>query len=169
MPHPTRSRQGWVDNVRTRPRLTDNESAIKRFKDALAKANALFDEQPSLKDTHNRGLLAALIYYVLKGAPASVSFVRWVVENHLHYIADSSASDLTQIFDKVLESRKRTIFVAMPFGKTPTENHYLIIERVCQEVSKTHDLKPALKVERVDWFHDGTSYEITDKINQTTG
>jgi hypothetical protein len=99
-------------------------------------------------------------------APGAASFVRWVVENHLHHIANSSASDLTQIFDKVLESRKRTIFVSMPFRKTPTENHYRIIERVCQDVSETHDLKPPLKVQRVDWFHDGTSYEITDKINQ---
>ena len=27
-----------------------------------------------------------------------------------------------------------------------------------------HDLKPVLKVERMDWFHDGTSYMINDKI-----
>jgi hypothetical protein len=146
--------------------LSDNENAIKRFKEALAKANALFDEQPALKDTRNRGLLAALLYNVLKGERAAASFVRWVVENHLHHIADSSASDLTQIFDQVLESRKRTIFVSMPFGKGTTENHYKIIERVCDEVSKAYTLKPPLKVERVDWFHDGTSYEITDKIVQ---
>jgi len=31
-------------------------------------------------------------------------------------------------------------------------------------VSDAHNLKPALKVERVDWFQDGTSYEINDKI-----
>jgi hypothetical protein len=146
--------------------LNDNENAIKRFKEALTKANALFDEQPALKDTHNRGLLAALLYYVLKGAPATASFVRWVVENHLHHIADSRASDLTQIFDQVLGSRKHTIFVSMPFGKHAAENHYKIIERVCKEVSQTSDLKVPLKVERVDWFHDGTSYVITDKIVQ---
>ena len=92
------------------------------------------------------------------------SFVRWVLENHLHYITSSSARDLIQIFDQVLESRKRTVFVSMPFGKPKADDHYAIIQRVCKEVSDLHSLKPALKVERVDWFHDGTSYEINDKI-----
>jgi hypothetical protein len=144
--------------------LKDNDNAVKRFKEALAKANALFDERPALKEGNNLGLLAALHYYLLKSQAAASSFVRWVVENHLHHIPSSNPNDLIQIFDKVLESRKRTIFVSMPFGKTRPDDHYAIIQRVCDEVSTTHDLKPALKVERVDWFQDGTSYEINSKI-----
>jgi hypothetical protein len=144
--------------------LNDNENAVKRFKEALAKANALFDERPELKDTRNLGLLAALLRYLLKSPPAVASFVRWILENHLHYISNSSARDLIQIFDQVLESRKRTVFVSMPLGKPKADDHYAIIQRVCKEVSDAHNLKPALKVERVDWFHDGTSYEINDKI-----
>jgi len=52
----------------------------------------------------------------------------------------------------------------LAYGKPVTENHYQIIARVCKEVSEQYNLKPALKVERVDWFIDGTSYEINDKI-----
>jgi hypothetical protein len=52
----------------------------------------------------------------------------------------------------------------MPFGKAEPDDHFAIITRIAQEVTNTHDLKPPLKVERVDWFNDGTSYEITDKI-----
>ncbi len=52
----------------------------------------------------------------------------------------------------------------MPFGKAKPDDHCAIIQRVCKEVSDAHNLKPALKVERVDWFQDGTSYEINDKI-----
>jgi hypothetical protein len=52
----------------------------------------------------------------------------------------------------------------MPCGKAKPDDHYAIIQRVCREVTEAHNLKPALKVERVDWFHDGTSYEINDKI-----
>ena len=52
----------------------------------------------------------------------------------------------------------------MPINNDATENHYKIIERVCDEVTEMHNLKPSLKVERVDWFSDGTSYEINDKI-----
>ena len=144
--------------------LGDNENAVPRYKAALVKVNGLFDAHPALKDSKNRGLLAALVYYELKkGAPVA-SFVRWVLDNHLHLIEESSSSDLIAIFDKVLASRKRTVFVSMPFGKAKPDDHYAIIQRVCKEISEAHNLKPALKVERVDWFHDGTSYEINDKI-----
>ena len=83
----------------------------------MGKVNGLFDASPALKESANCGLLAALAYYQL-ARPASVaSFVRWVLDNHLHLIEDSSSPDFIAIFDKVLESRKRTIFVSMPFGK----------------------------------------------------
>lgn len=144
--------------------LGDNENAIRRFKEALVKTNGLFDIYPALKDSRNRGLLAALVYYELKKDTPVTSFVRWVLDNHLHLIEQSSSADLIAIYNKVLESRKRTIFVSMPFGKEKPDDHYAIIKRVCKEVSDEHKLKPPLKVERVDWFHDGTSYEINDKI-----
>lgn len=146
--------------------LTTDEGSIKTFKEALGRANGLFDKWAALKDSRNDGLLAALLYYELHSAAVTASFVHWVLENHLHLIERSSATDLIQIFDKVLESKKRTIFVSMPIGKDAAENHYTIIERICREISIHFDLKPALKVERVDWFHDGTSYMITDKIIQ---
>ena len=144
--------------------LGDNEHAITRFKEALGKVNALFDTLPALNNTRNLGLLATLVYYQLKNAAAARSFAKWVVDNHLHLIANSSPPDLVAIFDKILESRKRMIFVSMPFGKPGPDDQYATIQRVAKEVSDAYGLKPPLKVERVDWFHDGTSYEITDKI-----
>lgn len=144
--------------------LSENENAIRRFKEALGKVNALFDTFPALKESTNCGLLSALAFYQLDNSSKVNSFVRWFLTNHLHHIKESSASDLIAIFDKIQESRKRTIFVSMPFGKPKPDDHYAIIQRVAKEVSDTHGMKPALKVERVDWFHDGTSYEINDKI-----
>jgi len=146
--------------------LEDNENAIKLFKEAQGRVNAFFDRWTALKDSKNPGLLAALVYYELRPGVPTASFIRWVLENHLHLIERSSAPDLIAIFDKVLESKKRTIFVSMPIGKEATDNHYKIIERICGEISETNKLRPALKAERVDWFHDGTSYVITDKIIQ---
>lgn len=144
--------------------LGGNENAARRFKEAIGKVNSLFDASPALKDSTNQGLLAALTYFQLAHPERVASFVRWVLENHLHLIEQTSSADLIAIFDKVLDSRKRTIFVSMPFGKEKPDDHYAIIQRVCSEVSAAYHLKPALKVERVDWFHDGTSYEINDKI-----
>lgn len=86
--------------------------------------------------------------------------------NTIHLITDSSTSDLISIFDRVLQTRQRTIFVSMPFGMAKSEDHYAIIERVARELSEANEFRPPLKVERVDWFNDGTSYVITDKINE---
>jgi hypothetical protein len=145
--------------------LGENQNAIRRFKEALTKVNSLFEISPALKESTNKGVLAALTYYQLAFPDRVLSFVRWVLANHLHLIQDSSTLDLIAIFDKVLETKKRTIFVSMPFGKTKPEEHYAIIERVAKEVSETEPfLNPPLRVQRVDWFHDGTSYEINDKI-----
>lgn len=144
--------------------LGDNEHALKRFKVALGKVNSLFDSSAMLKESSNRGLLAALVYFELKKDVQVGSFVSWVLNNHLHLIKESSSTDLIAIFGKVLASRKRTIFVSMPFGKTKPDDHYGIIQRVANELSDSYSLKPPLRVERVDWFHDGTSYEINDKI-----
>lgn len=142
----------------------DNENAIKRVKEALGRVSALCDKNPALKDSTNSGLLAALVFYELRPGVPTDTFVSWVLNNHLHQIKKSNFTDLIQIFDKVLESKRRKIFVSMAFNREASENHYKIIERVCNEVSDKFNLRPALKVERVDWFHDGTSYEITDKI-----
>ena len=144
--------------------LGNDEDAIRLIKDALSKVNSLFDASPALKESRNRGLLAALVYYKLKNGSPVESFVQWVLKNHLHLIENSNSRDLIAIFDKVLESRKRTIFVSMPFNKPKAEDHYAIIDRVSREVSESHNLNPALQVKRVDSFHDGTSYEITNKI-----
>jgi len=144
--------------------LKDNDKAIKLFKEALGKVNGLFDTSPMLIESTNRGLLSALVYYQLAHPGKVPSFVRWVLANNLHLIKDSSSADLIAIFDKVIESKNRTIFVSMPFGKPKADDHYATIERVAKEVSEAHKLKPKLEVARVDWFHDGTSYEINDKI-----
>lgn len=144
--------------------LGDNENAVKRFKDALAKVNAVFAERLQLKETRNRGLLAALVFYQLKSPQVAAAFIRWVLQNHLHLIADSSTPDLIAIFNKVTETRKRTIFVSMPFGEEKADDHYATIETVCEEVTRTHNLNPALNVERVDLKNDGTSDEIVARI-----
>jgi hypothetical protein len=144
--------------------LSGNQHAIKRLKEALGKVNALLDASPALKQSTNRGLLASLTYYQLAEPGTLRPFVRWILTNNLHLIEQSSCADLIAVFDKVLESRRHTIFVSMPFGQAKSDDHYAIIERICNEVSAAHRLKPALKVERVDLDNDGTSSEIAAKI-----
>jgi hypothetical protein len=147
--------------------LNENDNAIVRFKQALGNINNLFNERLALKDSKNVGLLAALLYYDLSSRIPVSSFVRWVVDNHLHLIANSHARDLIAIFDKILESRKRTIFVSMPFGKEATENHFKTINRVAEEINKDYPhYRPPLRVVRVDFQQTGTSFNIRAKIDE---
>lgn len=141
-----------------------DEKAILPFKNALSAINGVIGNSLSLQDSKNPGLIGALLYYEISSKDLIPSFVSWVLHNNLHLIDDIDATDLISVFDKVLESRKRTIFVSMPFGRPVTEDHYAVILRVVQKINDAYSLKPPLKVERVDWFHDGTSYEINDKI-----
>jgi hypothetical protein len=141
-----------------------NEQSKSKLKTALAGVNQLFEAHPLLRESKNRGLLAALLWYQLKTPRTLPLFIDWVIKNHLHLIEKSNSSDLTQIFDKILESRGRTIFVSMPFGLPKTEEHYVVIERVCREISDAYSLHPPLYVERVNRAQDGTSFDINVKI-----
>lgn len=147
--------------------LGSNENAIKRLRGALVQVNGLIETHPALKESKNAGLLTALVYFQIETRVPVISFVRWVVANHLHEIEDSNPNDLVAIFEKMLLSRKRTIFVSMPFGKDKAENHYTGIENVVAAINRDYpDLKPQLKVQRVDSLQEGTSFRIRAKIDE---
>ena len=147
--------------------LGGNENAMKRTSAALGPVNSLFDAHPGLKASTNPGLLTALVYFQIEPRVPVIAFVRWVLANHLHEIAESNPSDLVAIFDKIMLSRKRTIFVSMPFGKDTTENHFTEIANVVAAINRDYpDFKPQLKVQRVDFLQAGTSFPIRAKIDE---
>jgi hypothetical protein len=149
-----------------RKTLGENENARKRLSAALGQVNGVFEIHPMLKNSRNFGLLIALVYFQLETRVPVISFVRWVLANHLDEIAESNPADLVAIFEKILLSRKRTIFVSMPFGKDTTENHYTEIESVVAAINRDYpDFKPQLKVQRVDFLQEGTSFPIRAKID----
>lgn len=149
-----------------RKALGENEHAIRRLSRALGQVNGLFEAHPALKGTTNPGILTALVYFQLESHVPVVAFVRWVLANHLHEIAESNPADLVAIFEKILLSQKRTIFVSMPFGKDATENHFTEIANVVTALNRDYpDFKPQLKVQRVDFLQEGTSFPIRAKID----
>jgi len=150
-----------------RKALGENENARKRLSTALGQVNGLFETHPALKDSKNSGLLIALLYFQLESRVPVISFVRWVVANHLHEIAESNPADLVAIFEKILLSRKRTIFVSMPIGKDKTEDHYTEIAKVVDAINHDYpDFKPQLTLQRVDFLQEGTSFPIRAKIDE---
>jgi len=150
--------------------LGENEHAIRRLTGALGRVNGLFETNAELKDTTNVGLLIALVYFQLGTRVPVISFIRWVLANHLHEIENSNPNDLVAIFQKILLSRKRSIFVSMPFGKDRTEDHYTEIQNVVAAINRDYpDFKPKLKIQRVDFLQEGTSFPIRSKIDDFMG
>ena len=144
--------------------LKANESAKREFKTAFVGINQLFASQTLLQESKNRGLLAALLYYQLKNAAVLPNFVNWVLKNHLHLIENSTPSDLIQIFDKILESRKKNIFISMAFGKPKCEGHLKVIERVCADLNNEYSINPPLTVQVVNASTRGDSFDINAEI-----
>lgn len=146
--------------------LGEVESSIQRLKKALVATHSLFDQHHALQASKNFGLLVACVYFDLDRKVPILAFVRWVLANHLHEIAESNPGDLVAIFQKIMLTRKRTIFVSMHFGKTETENHYNSITEVLESINRDYpDLKPPLTVKRVDFHTEGVSYPIRAKID----
>jgi len=146
--------------------LSETENAIQRLKKALVATQSLFEQHSALRASKNFGLLVACVYFDLDRKVPILAFVRWVLANHLHEIAESNPSDLVVIFQKIMLTRKRTIFVSMPFGKTETENHYNSITEVVESINRDYpDFKPPLLVKRVDFHTEGVSYPLRSKID----
>jgi hypothetical protein len=144
--------------------LAKKDEAADKFKSALVKIHGLLGEHPRLSDCDNSGFIGALLYYTLKSEGKVKSFINWVLANHLYLIDNFEATSFVTIFNQILQSKKRTIFMSMPFGSPATENHFNALREVCTDISREYDLNPPLKAERVDWFSDGTSYDINDQI-----
>lgn len=146
--------------------VSDSENTIRRFKTALSEINQIYGMNDSLKECKNHGLLGAFLYFQLKPEHTAIvpSFKNWVIANHISEIEEMEPNGIVKVYEKILSSKRRKIFVSMPFGKNLTDNHFEIITRVCREINQEKNLKIKLKAERVDWFEDGTSYDINDKI-----
>lgn len=146
--------------------ISRSDNTIRRFKYALSEVNSLYSKSIGLKNSGNDGLLATFMFYQLRKDNDAIipSFYQWVLSNHIAEIEYLHPHDLAKVFNKIISSKNRKIFVSMPVGKDVTENHFKIIERVCNEINNDFKLKIKLKAERVDWFEDGTSYDINERI-----
>lgn len=139
--------------------LGKDDNAVRRLKEALVATHALFEDHPDLRESKNFGLLVACVYFHLDRKVPILAFVRWVIANHLHEIGESHPDDLVSIFKKIMGTRRRTIFVSMPFGSDVTENHYTAITELVEAINRDYpDFKPPLKVKRVDFHTEGVSF-----------
>lgn len=71
---------------------------------------------------------------------------------------------IIEIFEKVLKSQKRQIFVSMKFGNKNCERHYDHIEEIVTNLNKKYFTGLKVKPLRIDRYKTGKTYKIPDKI-----
>ena len=137
---------------------------------ALKHVNGVYATYPSLKDSTNRGLLAAFTYLAMDAEPAArsnlVRFTNWVVRGQLAELSETEPHALLGIFEKLQTAKSRQIFVAMAF-RDETKPTFQAIQDAIDDVNREHHLGLLpLKPIRIDEFDSWRSYKITDAIMQ---
>lgn len=147
-----------VDLYDLSPTLTTNK---KKLAAAFQEIEQCYETYPQENISRNYQLLVVHLYF-WHNKKLNL-FSNWVLENHLYELETIDINGLIKIYEKVLASKNRTIFLAMDFRKETEQNHKAIkyaIDDINKEVSK--DLK--LKLLRIDMNDKGYSFTITDEI-----
>ena len=149
--------------------VENDEKSIARVKDSIVTVNAIYNTDSNLKNSTNSRILEAFIFYQIKDENLSNSFKNWIIENHIYAIEEPEilqkhdTNELVSVFDKVMESRKRTIFISMQFCDETKEN-YEAIKNAVDEINNETKFDLKLREIRMDQFNKGYSYKINDEI-----
>ncbi len=138
-------------------------AAVNKFKETLGGINTIYQDHALLQTEKNVGLLTTFVYYALSDKRKLKSFTTWVVKNHIYAIEQSDAEELIKVYDKVLESRHRTVFVSMQFCEETNPN-YEAIKHSVADINSEHDLDLTIEEIRIDKFTKGHSYKIDEEI-----
>ena len=150
-----------------------DEISIERVKKSLITVNAIYGTDLNLKNGTNSRILEAFLFYQIKDENQdenrSTSFKNWIIENHIYAIKEPEilpkhdTNELVAVFDKVMESRKRTIFISMQFCDD-TKQNYEAIKNAVYDINNELKLDLKLREIRMDDFDKGYSYKINDEI-----
>jgi hypothetical protein len=129
------------------------------------KVEQRYEDYELLKQSKARGLLEAFLYFTFLDNKFNLDwFTDWVIENHIYELKEVAAYDLIAIFEKILLSKHRTIFISMQFSNTYCENHYEFISNLIKEINKETSVNIKLYPLRIDKFKNGSAYKIPDEI-----
>lgn len=129
------------------------------------KVEQRYDDFELLKQSKSHGLLEAFLYFTFKGNKFNLAwFTDWVLENHIYELTQVSAYDLIAIFEKILLSKHRTIFISMQFNDPACENHFDFIKTVIEEINTETRANIKIFPLRIDRYKDGSAYKIPDAI-----
>jgi len=143
----------------------------KRFKQfgliesMFKKVEQRYEDFKILKQSKAHGLLVAFLFFTFKGNKFNLNwFTDWVLENHIYELKQVSAYDLIAIFEKIMFSKHRTIFISMKFNDPDCENHFNFIKTVIEEINIETKANIKIYPLRINRFKDGSAYKIPDAI-----
>jgi hypothetical protein len=129
------------------------------------KVEQRYDDFELLKQSKAHGLLIAFLFITFRGNKFNLDwFTDWVIENHIYELEHISAYDIIAIFEKILESKHKTIFISMQFNDPICENHFDFIKSVIEEINSETKANIKIYPLRIDRYKDGSAYKIPDAI-----
>lgn len=129
------------------------------------KVEQRYEDYILLKQSKAQGLLEAFLYFTFKDNKFNLDwFTDWVLENHIYELKQVSANDLIAIFEKILLSKHRTVFISMQFNDAVCENHFEFIKTLIIEINTETKANIKIYPLRIDRFKNGSAYKIPDAI-----
>lgn len=143
-------------------KITKSKFSAKKVKDALCSVNQIFGSFEKLKYAENISFVTAALFLQIAGYDVEL-YIRWLLANHIIDIKKLTPRSLIDIYMKIVESKKRQIFVSMQFDEE-TRPHYESIQEAVKEINTENNLDIRLREIRIDNFNRGHSYKIDDEI-----
>lgn len=140
-------------------------SAFEKIERTFKKVEQQYDDFEVLRGSKAHGLLIAFLYFTFKENRFELDwFTDWVLENHIYELKQVSPNDLIAIFEKIVSSKHRTIFISMQFNDPVCENHFDFIKALIGEVNDETKANIKIYPLRIDRYKDGSAYKIPDAI-----
>ncbi len=170
--------------VATNDDVTVLQGEIDCVRSALIAVNGYYSAScgQALRDLACHGVLTAFVYFALVNEGRQLpAFARWIDSNridrlspktttrglgyhyHLGQTQAVDAASLVDVFESVLKSRSRQIFISMAF-REETQETFKAIKKTIKQINEKHQLDILLREIRIDQFNKGHSYTIDDEI-----
>lgn len=158
-----------TDDDNTKALQEKATSFFKKFQQCVEHIHQVLATNTTLKDlcdTHET-ILAAMISVAFSCESAFSEFLAWLtIGERCQDIKRMNIpfDNIIAMFDMGREERHKTIFVSMQFGSCGTEQNFNTIKTVVEQLNKQFNLKPKLKIVRVDQVVTGETFEINEKV-----
>ena len=172
----------WKDAIGETRDTAVLDAQVLRLREAFQQVNVVYQKRPKLAANACHGVLVAFLYFAVYNDGRQLpAFARWVTSNRIDHLAPVTttkglgyhyhlgriqavdAASLVSVFESVLTSRRREIFISMAF-RGETKETYKTIKKAVWQINGKHKLDIRLREIRIDQFNKGHSYTIDDEI-----